>query len=71
MDTASELPVALDVTPANVFDGEMAAPLLEHVVTTHGWKIDFVMMDAGYDKSKTMKRFINMVHRRYTTSELL
>ncbi|OOR62386.1 transposase, partial [Bacillus mycoides] len=37
VDTASELPVALDVTPANVFDGEMAAPLLEHVVTTHGW----------------------------------
>ncbi|WP_328702738.1 hypothetical protein [Alicyclobacillus suci] len=36
VDTASELPVALDVTPANVFDGEMAAPLLEHVVTTHG-----------------------------------
>ncbi|WP_206922284.1 transposase, partial [Alicyclobacillus suci] len=52
VDTASELPVALDVTPANVFDGEMAAPLLEHVVTTHGWKIDFVMMDAGYDQVK-------------------
>ncbi|UNO47234.1 transposase [Alicyclobacillus acidoterrestris] len=52
VDTASELPVALDVTPANVLDGEMAAPLLEHVVTTHGWEIDFVMMDAGYDQVK-------------------
>ncbi|SDW06365.1 Transposase [Alicyclobacillus hesperidum] len=52
VDTASELPVALEVTPSNVYDGEMAAPLLEHVVKAHGWKVDFVMMDAGYDQVK-------------------
>ena len=31
VDTQSELPVSLEVTPANVYDGEMAIPLMEHV----------------------------------------
>lgn len=51
VDTASELPVALDVTPANVYDGEMAVPLMKEIVQ-HGWRFKFVMMDAGYDQVK-------------------
>ncbi|GMA62577.1 hypothetical protein GCM10025859_59010 [Alicyclobacillus fastidiosus] len=52
MDTASELPVALEVTPAHVYDGEMAIPLMKEVVENYGWKVRYVMMDAGYDQVK-------------------
>ena len=31
VDTASELPVALEVTPAHVNDGDMGPPLIEKV----------------------------------------
>lgn len=51
VDTASELPVVLDVTPANVYDGEMAVPLMKKI-HEHGWRFKFVMMDAGYDQVK-------------------
>ena len=44
MDTASELPVPLEVTPANVYEGEMAIPLVKDVVENYNWKIKFVMM---------------------------
>ena len=40
------------VTPANVYDGEMAIPLMEHVSEKLEWKFQFVMMDAGYDLVK-------------------
>ena len=52
VDTASELPVALEVTPAHVYDGEMAIPLVQEVVENYGWKVRYVMMDAGYDQVK-------------------
>ncbi|GMA60184.1 transposase [Alicyclobacillus fastidiosus] len=52
VDTASELPVSLEVTPAHVYDGEMAMPLIKDVVENYGWKVKFVMMDAGYDQVK-------------------
>ena len=52
VDTQSELPIALAVTPANVFDGEMAIPLMNEIVNDHGWQVKFVMMDAGYDQVK-------------------
>ena len=52
VDTHSELPIALAVTPANVYDGEMAIPLMKEVIEDLGWKVKFVMMDAGYDQVK-------------------
>lgn len=52
VDTASELPVSLDVTPAHVYDVEMEIPLMKDVVESYGWKVKFVMMDAGYDQVK-------------------
>lgn len=51
VDTKSELPVAVEVTPANVYDGDMAIPLMDHVAKM-GWKFKFVMMDAAYDQVK-------------------
>ena len=51
MDTKSELPVAVEVTPANVHDGDMAIPLMDRVAKM-GWKFKFVMMDAAYDQVK-------------------
>jgi transposase, IS5 family len=51
VDTVSELPVALDVTPANVYDGEMAIPLMKEI-HERNWRFQFVMMDAGYDQVK-------------------
>ncbi|GEO27601.1 transposase [Alicyclobacillus acidoterrestris] len=52
VDTSSELPVALEVTLAHVYDGEMAIPLMKDVVENYGWKVKYVMMDAGYDQVK-------------------
>ncbi len=52
VDTHSELPVALAVTPANEYDGEMAVPLMNEVMGERKWQVKFVMMDAGYDQVK-------------------
>ncbi|WP_041695058.1 transposase [Alicyclobacillus acidocaldarius] len=51
VDAKSELPMALTVTPANVYDGEMAIPLMEEL-HRQDWRIRFVLMDAGYDQTK-------------------
>ncbi|WP_206923100.1 transposase, partial [Alicyclobacillus suci] len=45
VDTASELPVSLEVTPAHVYDGEIAIPLMKDIAENLGWKFKFVMMD--------------------------
>lgn len=50
VDTKSELPMALEVTPAHVNDGEMAPPLIEQ--TAARTKVQFYMLDAGYDQLK-------------------
>jgi IS5 family transposase len=52
VDTHSELPISLEVTPAHVYDGEMAIPLMKDIAENLGWKFKFVMMDAGYDQVK-------------------
>ncbi len=52
VDTESELPVAAEVTPARVDDGDMGPALLEKAVEVSETKIKFVMMDAGYDQLK-------------------
>lgn len=50
VDTKSELPMALEVTPAHVNDGDMAPTLMEQVSTLT--KVKFFMLDAGYDQLK-------------------
>ncbi|MGE5575120.1 MAG: transposase [Ignavibacteria bacterium] len=53
VDTASELPVVLEVTPAHVNDGNMGPPLIEKVSgQTSESKMSYVIMDAGYDQKK-------------------
>lgn len=48
VDSASELPLALEVTPAHVNDGDMGPALMEQVAVQQlSTKLDFVMMDAG------------------------
>ena len=48
MDTKSELPMAVEVTPAHVNDGDMAPPLMNHVAARA--KVKFFILDAGYEK---------------------
>ena len=57
VDTASELPVSLEVTPAHVYGGEMAIPLMKDVIENYRWsvKFKFVMMDARYDQVKNYR----------------
>ncbi|MFC0216753.1 transposase [Paenibacillus chartarius] len=58
VDTASELPMALSVTPAHVNDGDMAPTLMEQVAT--GTKVKFFMLDAGYDQLKNYEAARNV-----------
>lgn len=50
VDTASELPLALSVTPAHVNDGDLAPALMEQVAADA--KVKFFVFDAGYDQLK-------------------
>ncbi len=54
MDTKSELPMALTVTPAHVHDGDMAPDLMEQVAAKT--KVSFFVLDAGYDQLKKTTR---------------
>lgn len=53
VDTKSELPVALEVTPAHVNDGDMGPPLVEKIASL-GFidRVRFIIEDAGYDQLK-------------------
>jgi len=53
VDTVSELPVALEVTPAHINDGDMGPPLLESLAN-RGFmeRVNYVVADAGYDQRK-------------------
>lgn len=58
-DTWSELPISFRVTPANVYDSEVAIPLVEDLVSKHPGFINpkYYIMDAAYD-SKEIYGFI-------------
>ncbi len=58
VDTASELPLALSVTPAHVNDGDMAPALMQQVAA--GAKVKFFMFDAGYDQLKNYEAARNV-----------
>ncbi|GED15982.1 transposase [Aneurinibacillus migulanus] len=51
-DTESELPIAADVTPAHVNDGNMGPTLMSKAAEASNTNMKFVMMDAGYDQLK-------------------
>jgi IS5 family transposase len=53
VDAESELPVALEVTPANVNDGDMGPILVEKVASqAPQGKLAYILADAGYDQFK-------------------
>ncbi|ERI11209.1 hypothetical protein HMPREF0083_00620, partial [Aneurinibacillus aneurinilyticus ATCC 12856] len=52
MDTESELPIAVEVTPAHVNDGDMGPALMNKAAEVSDIDIEFIMMDAGYDQLK-------------------
>jgi|UniRef100_A0A8R1ELY9 IS5 family transposase len=58
VDTQSELPLALEVTPAHVNDGEMAPGLIKTV--TAETDVKFFMLDAGYDQMKVYEAARNV-----------
>lgn len=61
VDTESELPVALEVTPAHVNDGDMGPVLIDKVNSQASLKqINFIMMDAGYDQKKNYEAAHNV-----------
>lgn len=53
IDTESELPVALEVTPAHINDGDMGPPLVENIAS-QGFidRVEYILEDAGYDQFK-------------------
>ncbi|MEZ2658581.1 transposase [Aneurinibacillus aneurinilyticus] len=52
VDTESELPIAVEVTPAHVNDGDMGPALMNKAAEVSDIDIEFIMMDAGYDQLK-------------------
>ncbi|MEK4059839.1 transposase [Paenibacillus sp. FSL H3-0321] len=50
VDTKSELPIALNVTPAHVNDGDKGPLLMKQMVER--FKTRFFLLDAGYDQVK-------------------
>lgn len=53
VDAVSELPVALEVTPAHINDGDMGPPLLESLANRGFMKrVNYVVADAGYNQQK-------------------
>ncbi|MFC5559579.1 transposase [Ureibacillus thermophilus] len=60
VDTASELPMAIKVTPAHVNDGEVAPELIEQVAERTKSKIEFLIMDGGYDPLKNYESAKNI-----------
>jgi len=58
VDTKSELPLVLEVTPAHVNDGEKAPGLMEQAASRTAPR--FFMLDAGYDQLKVYEAARNV-----------
>jgi transposase, IS5 family len=52
VDTYSDLPMAIQVTPANRNDGDVGPEMIEKTVEISSKPIDYVIEDAGYDQVK-------------------
>lgn len=60
VDTKSELPMAIEVTPAHINDGDVAPQLIEQVKSCTNSKIDFLIMDGVYDQLKNYESAKNI-----------
>ncbi|MEK4176554.1 hypothetical protein NST97_11410 [Aeribacillus sp. FSL K6-1305] len=50
VDTISELPIAIEVTPTHVNDGEVDPTLIGNVTDCTNFQIEFLIMDGGYNQ---------------------
>lgn len=50
VDTISELPIAIEVTPTHVNDGEVDPTLIGKVTDCTNSQIEFLIMDGGYNQ---------------------
>ena len=59
-DSKSELPLEILVTPANVYDGTQALPLIENLKAQYGefFKPKYYAMDSAYDFEANYRRII-------------
>ncbi|MEM1515864.1 MAG: transposase [Candidatus Bathyarchaeia archaeon] len=53
-DTESELPLAFEVTSADVHDSKML-PIMMEKIAKMGFKPKYVLADAGYDSIKNRR----------------
>ncbi|AXI38181.1 hypothetical protein CX649_00060 [Bacillaceae bacterium ZC4] len=47
VDTISELPIAIEVTPTHVNDGEVDPTLIGNVTDCTNFQVEFLIMDGG------------------------
>lgn len=60
VDTKSELPMAIEVTPAHVNDGDVAPELIQQVAERTKADINYLLMDGGYDQLKNYESAKNI-----------
>ena len=58
-DTASDLPMAIIVTPANRNDGDVGPAMIEKTVAITEKQLKYAMLDAGYDQVKNYEAVHN------------
>lgn len=63
-DCNSELPLAVEITPASVNDGIMAVPLIKKFKQSYDntFKVKHCMMDSGYDIQDNYDYIMNELH---------
>jgi IS5 family transposase len=68
VDTKSELPVAISITPASVNDGIMAIPLVEDIKHRYSGIINpkYYMMDMDYDSDNIYR----IIHGQYNAQAI-
>jgi transposase len=61
-DTKSELPLEILVTPANIYDGTVALPLIEKFFASYEklFKPKYYVMDSGYDFNNIYEDIVNI-----------
>jgi transposase len=69
VDTKSELPVSVNVTPASVNDGIMAVPLVEDIQKRYSGIINpkYYIMDMGYD----IEHIYRTIHDQYNAQAII
>lgn len=70
VDTASELPMALSITPAHDNDGNMALCNDSTGCCPHRTNVKFFVLDAGYDQLKNYESVRNVRAQAIITTSI-